>query len=69
MEISITKPRLAINCWVNTVVCVRKPGPIDELAIKKAAPITAPPAPKEKVLVFVDAFLFLNRSNLNIFLV
>jgi hypothetical protein len=38
---------LAINCCVNTVVWVKNPGPIDELAIKKAAPKTALPAPKE----------------------
>src|SRR5690606_18602835 len=34
----ITKAKLAANCCVNTVVCVKKPGPIDEVAIKKAAP-------------------------------
>jgi hypothetical protein len=34
----ITKPKLASSCCVNTVVCVKKPGPIAEVAIKKAAP-------------------------------
>jgi hypothetical protein len=38
MEIRITKPKLASNFCVKTVVCVRKPGPIAEVAIKKAAP-------------------------------
>ena len=28
----------AINCCVKTVVCVKKPGPIADVAIKKAAP-------------------------------
>src|ERR1035437_9745497 len=37
-ETNITKPKLVINCCVNTVVCVRNPGPMEELAIKKAAP-------------------------------
>ena len=34
----ITKPKLASSCWVKTVVCVKNPGPIAEVAIKKAAP-------------------------------
>ena len=34
----MTNPKLAANCAVNTVVWVKKPGPIDEVAIKKAAP-------------------------------
>jgi hypothetical protein len=34
----ITKPKLASNCLVKTVVCVKNPGPIAEVAIKKAAP-------------------------------
>src|SRR5690242_7209313 len=38
----MTKPMLAKSWLVNTVVCVRKPGPMEELAIKKAAPIIAP---------------------------
>src|SRR4029079_15954668 len=42
-ETSITKPKLVSRSCVNTVVCVRKPGPMDELAIKKAAPTPAPP--------------------------
>jgi len=50
-----------------SVVCVRKPGPIDELAIKKAAPITAPPAPNEMVLFFLTAFLFLKQILISIF--
>ena len=41
-ETNITNPKLAINCCVKTVVCVRKPGPILELAIKKAAPKPTP---------------------------
>ncbi|WP_204311685.1 hypothetical protein, partial [Enterobacter bugandensis] len=40
---TITNPKLVSNSFVNTVVCVRKPGPIDELAIKKAAPSPTPP--------------------------
>lgn len=34
----MTKLKLANNFSVNTVVCVKNPGPIDEVAIKKAAP-------------------------------
>ena len=34
----MTNPKLAANCAVNTVVWVKKPGPTDEVAIKKAAP-------------------------------
>jgi hypothetical protein len=37
----ITKPKLASSCWVNTVVWVKNPGPIADVAIKKAAPIIA----------------------------
>jgi hypothetical protein len=40
-ETNITKPKLVISCCVNTVVCVKNPGPIEELAIKNAAPKTA----------------------------
>ena len=35
----MTKPKLANNCFVKTVVCVKNPGPIAEVAIKKAAPV------------------------------
>jgi hypothetical protein len=35
---SITKPKLAASCWVKTVVWVKNPGPMAEVAIKKAAP-------------------------------
>src|SRR5690606_8834364 len=38
MEARMTNPKLAANCAVNTVVWVKKPGPVDEVAIKKAAP-------------------------------
>jgi hypothetical protein len=31
------KPKLASNCRVKTAVCVRKPGPMADVAIKKAA--------------------------------
>ena len=34
----ITNPKLAPSFPVNTVVCVRKPGPMAEVAIRKAAP-------------------------------
>jgi hypothetical protein len=37
----ITKPKLASSCCVKTVVWVRNPGPIADVAIKKAAPIIA----------------------------
>jgi hypothetical protein len=37
-EINITNPILAINSPVNFDVCVRKPGPIADVAIKNAAP-------------------------------
>jgi hypothetical protein len=42
MEMTITKPKLVDNCCVNTEVCVRKPGPMEEFAIKKAAPKLTP---------------------------
>ncbi|MPN49663.1 hypothetical protein SDC9_197285 [bioreactor metagenome] len=38
MDIRITKPKLAANFWIKTVVCVKNPGPIADVAIKKAAP-------------------------------
>src|SRR5574343_1649878 len=41
IERRMTKPKLAISSRVNTVVCVINPGPIAEVAIKKAAPKTA----------------------------
>src|SRR5206468_1134367 len=49
--IRITNPKLADNCSVNTVVWVRNPGPIAEVAIRKAAPSTAP-------LLFAATFLY-----------
>jgi hypothetical protein len=39
IEIKITNPKLANNVLVNTAVCVRKPGPIADVAIKNAAAI------------------------------
>ena len=42
MEMIITNPKLVANCSVKTEVCVKKPGPMDELAIKKAAPKLSP---------------------------
>lgn len=44
-------PKLAFNSSVNLAVWVRKPGPIAEDAIRKAAPVTAPPKP-------VNTFLY-----------
>jgi hypothetical protein len=37
----MTKPMLAISSPVNFEVCVRKPGPMAEVAIKNAAPSIA----------------------------
>jgi hypothetical protein len=37
MEIKITNPKLASKLLVKTAVWVRKPGPIAEVAIRKAA--------------------------------
>jgi hypothetical protein len=37
IEIRITNPKLARSVLVNKAVCVRKPGPIAEVAIKNAA--------------------------------
>ena len=34
----ITNPKLAIKSAVNFVVCVKKPGPVADVAIKNAAP-------------------------------
>lgn len=32
------KPKLVSSCWVKTLVLFKKPGPMAEVAIKKAAP-------------------------------
>ncbi len=45
----MTKPKLAASSAVNLVVCVIKPGPIAEVAIRNAAPVIAP--------VYVDFLL------------
>ena len=37
MEIRITKPKLARSVLVKLAVCVRNPGPMAEVAIRKAA--------------------------------
>jgi hypothetical protein len=37
IEMRITNPKLASKDWVNTAVCVRNPGPMAEVAIRKAA--------------------------------
>ena len=57
-ETNITKPKLVISCCVNTVVCVRNPGPMEELAIKNAAPSTAELLLKKLILFcfFVTIF-------------
>lgn len=39
MESKITNPKLAASWAVNTVVCVKNPGPMADVAIKKTAPI------------------------------
>ncbi|MNT06465.1 hypothetical protein D3C86_756820 [compost metagenome] len=41
MDTRITNPKLAPSDFVKTVVCVRKPGPIADVAISNAAPISA----------------------------
>ena len=41
IEITITKPKLDSNCLVKTVVCVKNPGPMADVAIKNAAPVMA----------------------------
>ena len=48
-------PKLVANCCVNTDVCVKNPGPIEELAIKKAAPKLTP---VKLVRVGVDLVFF-----------
>jgi hypothetical protein len=53
IEMTITNPKLESNCLVKTVVWVRKPGPIADVAIKKAAPVIA-----EVWLVFFKINLF-----------
>ena len=52
-EMIITNPKLDKSCCVNTVVCVKKPGPIADVAIKKAAPVMA-----VEEAVFFNAQLF-----------
>ena len=41
-EIRMTNPKLGPSEAVNVAVCVRKPGPTAEVAIRNAAPISAP---------------------------
>lgn len=36
----MTKPKLAANVLVKVAVCVRKPGPMADVAIKNAAPMS-----------------------------
>jgi len=55
----ITNPKLVSNCCVKTVVCVRKPGPMDELAMRNAAPKPAPPTRKLKFLKSLDLNMML----------
>ncbi len=38
MEIRMTNAKLAMSCSVKTVVCVRNPGPIADVAMRNAAP-------------------------------
>lgn len=52
----MTKPKLAAKDCVNTVVCVKNPGPIADVAIKKAAP-------KSNVQLPAGAFVFYFVSN------
>ncbi|MNV74467.1 hypothetical protein D3C71_1676880 [compost metagenome] len=40
IELRMTKPKLAPRDCVKTVVCVKKPGPMAEVAIRNAAPIS-----------------------------
>ena len=40
METTIAKAKAAFSLSVKTAVCVRNPGPIAEVAIRKAAPIS-----------------------------
>jgi hypothetical protein len=54
IEIRITNPKLASRVLVNTAVCVRKPGPMAEVAIKKAAAMTGE-------LLSQDFFFILSR--------
>jgi hypothetical protein len=42
IEMMITNPKLVASCSVYTDVCVRKPGPMEEFAIKNAAPKLTP---------------------------
>jgi hypothetical protein len=53
MDSKITNAKEALYCSVKTAVCVRKPGPIAEVAIMNAAPIMI-----EKVFFFVIGFEF-----------
>jgi hypothetical protein len=41
IEISIANPKLAKRVLVKTVVTVKNPGPMAEVAIRKAAPVNA----------------------------
>jgi len=47
----ITKPKLANRLFVNIAVCVRKPGPMADVAIKKAAAISG-----EEKFIFFNLF-------------
>jgi hypothetical protein len=41
MEIRITKPKLVSSSLVNKLVLFKNPGPIEEVAMRKAAPSMA----------------------------
>ena len=41
MVATMTRANADLNCPVKVAVCVRKPGPIAEVAIRKAAPMRA----------------------------
>ena len=40
METRIANAKLAPSVWVNTAVCVRKPGPMADVAMRNAAPMS-----------------------------
>lgn len=75
IEIKMIKPKLAANVLVNVAVCVRKPGPIDDVAIKNVAPKRSDHLPEAFPAVFffcsmlsssLCCSVFCKRADLNV---
>ena len=56
METTIAKAKAAFSWSVKTVVCVKNPGPMAEVAIRKAAPISTLAADSFFSLIFLTSY-------------